>query len=386
MDKAKEIVRLIKDSKIRVQASIQENQVRVSGKNRDDLQAIIALVKSKDLGSPCSSRTTGRPRAMKRLLPAVLGAAVLQVVVPLAHAQNLNELFSRVNPSVVVIRAKGRDVSNVGVTRFSETGSGVLVTTDGKVMTAAHVVNAMDEITVEAVGGVQVIARVIASEAGADLSLLQLERVPADMKPSPMADSRTVRVGDQVMIIGAPYGLSHSMSVGWISARWPPNTVYKSMPLAEFFQTTATINTGNSGGPMFNMAGEVIGIVSHNISKSGGSEGLGFVVTINTAKKLLLERKSFWSGIDGTMLTGDLAAIFNLPEPAGFLVKTVAQGSVGWDMGLWVGTRSRRLAASRSPWAATSSSPWTICPWGPTTTWRRSGSGSPPSQREHPSR
>jgi len=276
---------------------------------------------------------------MKRLLAAVLGAAVLQVVVPLAHAQNLNELFSKVNPSVVVVRAKGRDVSNVGVTRFSETGSGVLVSADGKVMTAAHVVNAMDEITVEAVGGAQVIARVIASEPGADLSLLQLERVPADMKPSPMADSRTVRVGDQVMIIGAPYGLSHSMSVGWISARWPPNTVYKSMPLAEFFQTTATINTGNSGGPMFNMAGEVIGIVSHNISKSGGSEGLGFVVTINTAKKLLLERKSFWSGIDGTMLTGDLAAIFNLPEPTGFLVKTVAQGSSAWNMGLLGGDK-----------------------------------------------
>jgi len=269
----------------------------------------------------------------------VLGAAVLQVVVPLAHAQNLNELFSKVNSSVVVIRARGRDVSNVGVTRFSETGSGVLVTADGKVMTAAHVVNAMDEITVEAVGGAQVIARVIASEPGADLSLLQLERAPADMKPSPMADSRTVRVGDQVMIIGAPYGLSHSMSVGWISARWPPNTVYKSMPLAEFFQTTATINTGNSGGPMFNMAGEVIGIVSHNISKSGGSEGLGFVVTINTAKKLLLERKSFWSGIDGTMLTGDLAAIFNLPEPTGFLVKTVAQGSSAWNMGLLGGDK-----------------------------------------------
>jgi serine protease Do len=276
---------------------------------------------------------------MTRLLAAVLGAAVLQGSVPMAGAQNLNDLFSKVNPSVVVIRARGRDVSNVGVTRFSETGSGVLVTADGKVMTAAHVVNAMDEITVEAVGGERVTARVVASEPGADLSLLQLERVPADMKASPMADSRTVRVGDQVMIIGAPYGLSHSMSVGWISARWPPNTVYKSMPLAEFFQTTATINTGNSGGPMFSMAGEVIGIVSHNISKSGGSEGLGFVVTINTAKKLLLERKSFWSGIDGTMLTGDLAAIFNLPEPAGFLVKTVAQGSSGWDMGLLGGDK-----------------------------------------------
>lgn len=270
---------------------------------------------------------------MKKLVMAVLGAAVLPLA-PEAEAQNLNDLFSKVNPSVVVIRARGRDVSNVGVTRFSETGSGVLVTADGKVMTAAHVVNAMDEITVEALGGERVSAKVIASEPAADLSLLQLERTPRDMKPAPMADSSTVKVGDQVMIIGAPYGLAHSMSVGWISARWPPNTVYKNMPLAEFFQTTATINTGNSGGPMFNMAGEVIGIVSHNISKSGGSEGLGFVVTINTARKLLLDRKSFWSGIDGTMLTGDLAAIFNVPRPAGFLVKTVAQGSPGWAMGL----------------------------------------------------
>ena len=90
---------------------------------------------------------------MKKLLTAMLGAVVLQTLVPVAQAQNLNELFSKVNPSVVVIRARGRDVSNVGVTRFSETGSGVLVTADGKVMTAAHVVNAMDEITVEALGG-----------------------------------------------------------------------------------------------------------------------------------------------------------------------------------------------------------------------------------------
>jgi len=276
---------------------------------------------------------------MSKLLALILAAAALLAVAPAAGAQNLNDVFLKANPSVVVIRARGRDVSNVGVTRFSETGSGVLISADGKVMTAAHVVNAMDQITVEALGGEKVPAKIVASEPAADLSLLQLERVPPEMKPARMADSNTTRVGDQVMIIGAPYGLSHSMSVGWISARWPPNTVYKSMPLAEFFQTTATINTGNSGGPMFNMAAEVIGIVSHNISKSGGSEGLGFVVTINTAKKLLLERKSFWSGIDGLMLTGELAAIFNVPEPSGFLVKTVAQGSSAWDMGLLGGDK-----------------------------------------------
>lgn len=141
------------------------------------------------------------------------------------------------------------------------------------------------------------------------------------------------------MIVGAPYGLSYSMSVGWISARWPPNTIFRDMTLAEFLQTTATINTGNSGGPAFNMAGEVIGIVSHNISKSGGSEGLGFVVTINSAKTLLVEGKVFWGALQGFLLTGDLAAIFNVPAPAGFLVKTVAQDSMAWKMGLQGGDR-----------------------------------------------
>ena len=69
------------------------------------------------------------------------------------------------------------------------------------------------------------------------------------MRVARMGDSDAVRVGQQVMVVGAPYGLAYSMSVGWISARWPPNTIFRDMPLAEFFQTTATINTGNSGGP-----------------------------------------------------------------------------------------------------------------------------------------
>ena len=282
-----------------------------------------------------------------RRLTALLAVAVLLGAAAPARAQSLSDAFRKAAPSVVVVRAKGRDVGASGVTRFSETGSGVLISADGKVMTAAHVVDAMDEITVEVIGGERVSAKVVASETAADLSLLQLERVPVRMQPGTMGNSDTVRVGDQVMVIGAPYGLAYSMSAGWISARWPPNTVYKTMPLAEFFQTTATINTGNSGGPMFDMAAQVIGIVSHNISKSGGSEGLGFVVTINTAKKLLLEKRSLWSGIDGIMLTGDLAAIFNVPQPAGFLVKTVAKASPAWDMGLLGGDKIATIAGQQ---------------------------------------
>ena len=240
---------------------------------------------------------------------------------------------------MVVIRAKGRDVAAGGQTRFNETGSGVLISADGKVMTAAHVVHSMDEISVEFLGGETVSAKVVASEPAADLSLLQLERVPPGAKVSPLADSDPIRVGDPVVIVGAPYGLSYSLSAGLISARWGPNTVYKTMPLAEFFQTSATINTGNSGGPMFNMNGEVIGIVSHNISKSGGSEGLGFVVTSNTAKKLLLEKRSVWGGLEGQMLSDQLADILNLPPGAtGYLIKTVAKGSPADAAGMRGGT------------------------------------------------
>jgi S1-C subfamily serine protease len=252
-----------------------------------------------------------------------------------ASAQTVREVFEKVSPSVVVIRARGRDVTASGQTSFSETGSGVLISADGKVMTAAHVVHAMDEISVEFLGGDTVAARVVSSEPAADLSLLQLDRVPPGAKVAAMADSSTMHVGDQVIVVGAPYGLSHSLSVGYISARWPPNSVYKTMPLAEFFQTDATINTGNSGGPMFNMKGEVIGIVSHNISKSGGSEGLGFVVTLNTAKQLLLEKRSFWSGLEGIVLSNRLADLLNLPPRAsGFIVKTVAKGSPADEIGL----------------------------------------------------
>jgi S1-C subfamily serine protease len=283
------------------------------------------------------------------LVAATLSGLLLSSPRP-AAAQTVREVFEKVVPSVAVIRARGRDVEAVGETRFTETGSGVLISTDGKVMTAAHVVHTMDEIKVEFIGGETVSARIVASEVAADLSLLQLERVPKGAKVAQMANSNTVKVGDPVIIVGAPYGLSYSLSAGYISARWAPNTVYRTMPLAEFFQTDATINTGNSGGPMFNMKGEVIGIVSHNISKSGGSEGLGFVVTLNTAKQLLLEKRSFWGGLDGFFLTDDLADYLNLPGRAtGFIVKTVAKGSPGEQVGLRGGKMIARIAGQDVP-------------------------------------
>ncbi len=274
---------------------------------------------------------------MRRLLVAVL-LALAMLPRPAAEAQNVGPVFRRVNPSVVIIRARWKEVAGSGqVARVSEVGSGVLVTADGKVITAAHVVQTADEITVEFLGGEVISARVIASEPEADVSLLQLERVPAKATVATFGNSDRAEVGDQIFIIGAPYGIAHILSVGYITGRHKPNTVYSEMALAEFFQTDAAINPGNSGGPMFNLAGEVIGVASHNISRSGGSEGLGFVVTINMTRRLLLEQRSFWSGMSGVVIGGRIARALNLPQPTGVMVQRVAADSPAAHIGLQPG-------------------------------------------------
>ena len=257
----------------------------------------------------------------------------------LTHGETLGEAYRRVNPAVVVIRARGHEVASEGVVRFKEIGSGVLITPDGKVATAAHVVHSMDEVVVEFLGEEPVPAKVIASEPRADISIIQVATVPRNVAVAKLADSDPVRVGDPVFIVGAPYGLSHSLSQGIVSARWEPDTVTRDFPLAEFFQTDAVINTGNSGGPMFSRAGELIGIVSHNITKSGGSEGLGFVVTSNTVRRLLVERNRRWYGLDLLLVTGPMAEALSVPQAGGFLVKKVVKDSIGGRLGLRGGDR-----------------------------------------------
>ena len=130
-----------------------------------------------------------RPSALVTFL--VAGAALL-CLSRMADGETIGELFRKVNPSVVVIHAKGRDVEGAGgLTRFNETGSGVLISADGKIMTAAHVVHSMDQINVEFLGGDTVPAQVLSSEPAADLSLLQLQRVPAGVKVADCWATRT---------------------------------------------------------------------------------------------------------------------------------------------------------------------------------------------------
>src|SRR5438445_9401057 len=147
-------------------------------------------------------------------------AAVASALTP-APAQDLTQVFKNVSPSVVVIRTREKEVSDEGqLTKFGEVGSGVLISQDGKVMTAAHVVHLADNITVEFLGGGSVGARVIASEPDADVSLLKLDTLPKGALVATLGDSDKVQIGEQIFIIGAPYGIGHTLS-----GRHQPDTV-----------------------------------------------------------------------------------------------------------------------------------------------------------------
>ncbi len=263
-----------------------------------------------------------------------------------AEDRTIEDLFAAVHRSVVLVRTWERMVvakDSVGLVPVTDLGSGVLISAEGDVVTAAHVVQVADIVKVEFADGTRVGATVVASEPAADLALLKLERVPEGATVAKLGDSDLARVGEQIFVIGAPFGLSHTLSVGYLSARHAPASLGGKFTLGEFFQTDAAVNRGNSGGPMFNMNGEVIGIVSYILSRSGAFEGIGFAVTSNSAQELLLAPRTPWSGITVFGVDGALAAALNLPQEAGLLVQRVARDSPGARLGLLPGYLPARI-------------------------------------------
>jgi serine protease Do len=264
-----------------------------------------------------------------------------------ANAQMLRQAIKRVDPSVVVIKTVEKNILPVPQTMFVNSpglGSGVLLS-DGRILTAAHVVQTADKIEVEFIDGQIAPAKVVSSLPRADVAMLKLDWVPYNAVPAQLGDSDKMQVGDDVFIIGAPYGIGHSVSVGHVSARRPANISFGATRL-ELLQTDAAVNKGNSGGPIFNMDGEVVGVISYILSQSGGFEGLGFAVTSNVAQKLLVSSKGFWSGIDGLLLTDEWVKIFNIPQPAGFLVQRIADNSPAQKIGLLGGSYRATIAGS----------------------------------------
>jgi len=283
---------------------------------------------------------------MTRMAGAVLALGMMAA--PTADAQSLREVFRRVNASVVLIEARGAPKAGSGVEPADEEegiGSGVLISADGKVLTAAHVVQGADQINVRFTTGDPVPARILASAPFADVALLQLASVPQGATVARFGDSDALDIGDQVFTIGAPYGANHSLAVGWISARRVPDAVLEDAMALEVFQTDLSVYEGNSGGPLFDVEGQVVGIVTHVLGREGTATGPSFSVTGNVARKLMLEQRRAWFGVESVLIDGDLAPVFHLPEAAGLLVQSVATGSLADRLGLRTGTVPATIGA-----------------------------------------
>jgi serine protease Do len=161
-------------------------------------------------------------------------------------------------------------------------GSGVIVTNEGHIITNNHVVDQVDEIEVQLSDGRTKKARLVGADSQVDLAVLKID--DAGVKPLKLADSDTVQAGDFVLAIGNPFGFDETVTDGIISSKGRPN---RTDAFSDLLQTNAAINPGNSGGPLINLRGEVIGINVAIISRSGGSQGIGFAIPSNTVRTAL---------------------------------------------------------------------------------------------------
>ncbi|HZP18860.1 MAG TPA: DegQ family serine endoprotease [Bauldia sp.] len=218
-------------------------------------------------------------------------------------------------------------------------GSGFVIDPSGLIVTNNHVIEGADEITANFNDGSKVKAKVLGRDEKTDLALLKVE-TDKQLVSVKFGDSDALRVGDWVMAIGNPFGLGGSVSIGIVSAR---NRDINSGPYDNFIQTDAAINRGNSGGPLFNMDGAVIGINTAIISPTGGSIGIGFAIPAKTAVNVIEQLRQFgetrrgWLGVRIQEVTDDIAEGLAMKDTHGALVAGVTDKSPAADAGIVAG-------------------------------------------------
>ncbi|MFN0061624.1 MAG: S1C family serine protease [Myxococcaceae bacterium] len=265
----------------------------------------------------CLAASESPPVATEPLWRARQGGIELKGFSP---PQSLAPLVKAVQASVVHIEAARTDRKALG--------SGFVLTPDGWALTNAHVVGPADSVRVRLLDGRRLNARVVGKDGTTDLALLALE-LP-DPRPLPhtiLGDSDALEVGDWVVAIGNPFGLSHSVSHGIVSAK---ARALGLSSLDDFLQTDVSLNPGNSGGPLFNLRGEVVGVSTAQLK---GGQGVGFAVPINLVKALLEQLR-----LNGRVVRGWLG-LTAFDDEGGILVREVAALGPSQKAGVRVGDR-----------------------------------------------
>lgn len=226
---------------------------------------------------------------------------------------------------------RGRQVQSLG--------SGFVIDSSGIIITNNHVIEGADEITANFSDGSALTATLIGTDPKTDVAVLKVES-EKPLVSVDFGDSKSMRVGDWVMAIGNPFGLGGTVTVGIISAQ---NRDINSGPYDSFIQTDAAINRGNSGGPLFNAEGEVIGINTAIISPTGGSIGIGFAVPSNLAESVVIQLQEFgetrrgWLGVRIQQVTDDIAESLDMDKATGALVAGVTAGGPAEKSGVQPG-------------------------------------------------
>ncbi|WP_341234816.1 DegQ family serine endoprotease [uncultured Sulfitobacter sp.] len=305
------------------------------------------------------SKTTTSPVWVQWIMMGMLALVfvVMQAVMAYAKPESLAPLAEKISPSVVNITTstvvEGRtgprgivpegspfedffrefqDRNNDGQStpsprKSSALGSGFVISEDGYVVTNNHVIEGADEITVEFFSGEELTAKVIGTDPNTDIALLKVE-APSPLPFVKFGDSNAARVGDWVIAMGNPLGQGFSVSAGIVSAR---NRAL-SGTYDDYIQTDAAINRGNSGGPLFNMDGAVIGVNTAILSPNGGSIGIGFSMASNVVTRVVDQLKEFgetrrgWLGVRIQDVTQDVADAMGLAKATGALITDVPDG------------------------------------------------------------
>ena len=272
--------------------------------------------------------------AAARGAPATFADLVEQVGGAVVNITTTTKMATPIGPQGIVPEGspfedlfRGPNNGQRGPRSASALGAGFVISEDGYVVTNNHVIEGADEIEVEFINGDIFPAKIVGTDANIDIAVLKID-ADNPFEYVAFGNSDVARVGDWVMAMGNPLGQGFSVSAGIISAR----NRELSGPYDDYIQTDAAINRGNSGGPLFNMDGEVIGVNTAIISPSGGSIGLGFSMASNTVDPVVNQLKEYgevrrgWLGVNIGSVNDEMAEALGLDEPTGAIIRDVFDG------------------------------------------------------------
>jgi putative serine protease PepD len=205
---------------------------------------------------------------------------------PAGSDLSINEIYDKANGGVVHITVGGSSAP-FAPQGGGATGSGFVIDNDGHIVTNQHVVNGAQSVTVRFANGTEATARVIGEDPSTDVALLQVDELPNGVTPLELGSADSLEIGDLVVAIGSPFGLEGTVTAGIVSALDRELTAPDGFTIDGAIQTDAAINPGNSGGPLLDGQGHVVGINSQIASESGGNEGVGYALPIETAKEVV---------------------------------------------------------------------------------------------------